>query len=245
MSQIIISGGGTGIGLATARAYAADGDRVVIIGRRPERVESAARELNEECGEERVFPIAADLADPGECDRVAGRVAESGEPVDVLVNNAGGSFGPASVATTEDVALDYRANFEGNVLPAVLLTHALMPQLRRPGGAIVTVSSIAAVRGPGAYGGSKAVLNAATFEWATKLAPEGIRANAVAPGFTEATEFFGDRMNPEFHAGRVELTLLKRAGTPEEIAEAIRYLAGAANVTGQILHVNGGAILGR
>jgi len=245
MSQIIISGGGTGIGLATARAYAADGHRVVIIGRRAERVESAAKELNEECGEERVFPLAADLSDPAECDRIAGRVAESGEPVDVLVNNAGGAFGPASVTTTEDVALNYQANFEGNVLPVVLLTHALLPQLRRPGGAIVTVSSIAAVRGPGAYGGSKAVLNAATFEWAAKLAPEGIRANAVAPGFTEATEFFGDRMNPEFHAGRVEQTLLKRAGTPEEIAEAIRYLAGAANVTGQILHVNGGAVLGR
>jgi 3-oxoacyl-[acyl-carrier protein] reductase len=245
MPQIIISGGGTGIGLATARAYAADGARVVIIGRRPERVETAAKELNEECGQERVFPIAADLTEAAECDRVAGAVAESGEPVDVLVNNAGGAFGPSSVATTEEVALNYRANFEGNVLPAVLLTHALMPQLRRPGGAIVTVTSIAAVRGPGAYGGSKALLHAATYEWAAKLAAEGVRANAVAPGFTEATEFFGDRMNPEFHASRIGQSLLKKAGTPEEIAEAIRYLAGATNVTGQILHVNGGAVLGR
>lgn len=245
MPQIIISGGGTGIGFATARAYAADGARVVIIGRRPERVESAAKELNDECGRECVLAIAADLTDPAECDRVAGRVAEAGEPVDVLVNNAGGMFGPPSVATTEDVAENYRANFEGNVLPAVLLTHALMPQLRRPGGAIVTVTSIAALRGPGAYGGSKALLHAATFEWAAKLAPEGIRANAVAPGFTEATEFFGERMNPEFHAGRVDQSLLKKAGTPEEVAEAIRYLAGAANVTGQILNVNGGTVLGR
>ena len=245
MPQIIISGGGTGIGLATARAYAADGARVVVIGRRPERVESAARELNDECGQERVFAIAADLMDPAACDRVAGRVAESGEAVDVLVNNAGGMFGPPSVTSTEDVAENYRANFEGNVLPVVLLTHALMPQLRRPGGAIVTVTSIAALRGPGAYGGSKALLHAATFEWAAKLAPEGIRANAVAPGFTEATEFFGERMNPEFHAGRVDQSLLKKAGTPEEIAEAIRYLAGAANVTGQILNVNGGTVLGR
>jgi 3-oxoacyl-[acyl-carrier protein] reductase len=245
MAQIIISGGGTGIGLATAGAYVADGDRVVIIGRRPERIAAAAEALNAQCGQERVFPIAADLTEPAECDRVAGFVAESGEPVDVLVNNAGGAFGPASVTTTEDVALNYRANFEGNVLPAVLLTHALIPLLRRPGASIVTVSSIAAIRGPGAYGGSKALLHAATFEWAAKLAPDGIRANAVAPGFTEATEFFGERMNPEFHASRVDQTLLKKAGTPEEIAEAIRYLAGAANVTGQILHVNGGAVFGR
>src|SRR5438874_1332925 len=159
---------------------------------------------------------------------------------------AGGNFGHAGAnASLAEVAADYRANFEGNVLTAVLLTEALIPQLARPGGAIVTVSSIAAVRGPGSYGGAKAQLHAVTYEWATALAPDGIRANAVAPGFTEDTEFFGARMNPQFHASRVGQTLLKKAGTPEEIAEAIKYLAGATNVTGEILHINGGAVLGR
>ena len=89
------------------------------------------------------------------------------------------------------------------------------------------------------------MLHASTYEWATKLAPDGIRANAVAPGFTADTEFFGDRMNPDFLAGRVAQTLLKKPGTPEEIAESIAYLAGATNVTGQVLHVNGGTLFSR
>jgi 3-oxoacyl-[acyl-carrier protein] reductase len=245
VAYIVISGGGTGIGLATARLYASRGDRVVIIGRRAEVIESAAATLNGEFGEERVRALGADLTDPARVERVAGAVAEAGEPVDVLVNNAGGSFGPAKVETLDDVARDYRENFEGNVLPVVLLTHALAPLLTRPGGSIVTVTSIAAVRGPGAYGGAKALLHAATFEWATKFAPDGIRANAVAPGITGGTEFFGDRMSPDFLAGRSAQTLLKKPGTPEEIADAIHYLAGATNVTGQILHVNGGTVLGR
>jgi len=252
MGQIVISGGGTGIGLAAARLFGADGNRVHIIGRRAKVVEDAAAALNAEFGEERVVAHAADLIVPEDVERVAGAVAEFGEPVDVLVNNAGGNFdatggsaGSGSERSLADVAAGYRANFEGNVLTAVLLTHAIIPQLARPGGAIVTVTSIAAVRGPGSYGGSMAQLHAATYEWATSLAADGIRANAVAPGFTEDTEFFGERMNADFHAGRVGQTLLKKAGTPEEIAEAIKYLAGATNVTGEILHINGGTTLGR
>ncbi|GAA2034939.1 SDR family oxidoreductase [Catenulispora yoronensis] len=246
MGQIVISGGGTGIGLAAARLFGADGNRVHIIGRRPHVVQEAAAALNTEFGEDRVVAHAADLTEIADVERVAGAVAESGDPVDVLVNNAGGNFGRAGRdAALTEIAADYRANFEGNVLTAVLLTHALIPQLARPGGAIVSVSSIAAVRGPGSYGGAKAQLHAVTFEWAAALAADGIRATAVAPGFTEETEFFGARMSPEFHAGRVGQTLLKKPGTPEEIAEAIKYLAGATNVTGEILHINGGAALGR
>jgi 3-oxoacyl-[acyl-carrier protein] reductase len=246
MSKIVISGGGTGIGLAAARLFGAEGNRVHVIGRRAKVVEDAAAMLNAEFGEERVLAHTADLTEPAQVDRVAGAIASAGDPVDVLVNNAGGNFGTAGAgASLSDLAADYRANFEGNVLTAVLLTHAILPQLARPGGAIVTVSSIAAVRGPGSYGGAKAQLHAVTYEWATTLAPDGIRANAVAPGFTEDTEFFGARMNPEFRASRVGQTLLRRAGTPEEIAEAIKYLAGATNITGEILHINGGAVLGR
>ena len=246
MGQIVISGGGTGIGLAAARLFGADGNRVHIIGRRAKVVEDAAATLNAEFGADRVVAHAADLTSIEDVEQVAGAVAESGEPVDVLVNNAGGNFGHAwANASPAEIAADCRANFEGNVLTAVLLTEALKPQLARPGGAIVTVTSIAAVRGPGSYGGAKAQLHAVTYEWAASLAPDGIRANAVAPGFTEDTEFFGARMNPQFHASRVGQTLLKKAGTPEEIAEAIKYLAGATNMTGEILHVNGGAVLGR
>ena len=130
MGQIIISGGGTGIGLAAARLFGAEGDRVHIIGRRAKVVEDAAAALNAEFGEERVVAHAADLTEIADVERVAGAVAETGNPVDVLVNNAGGNFGTARAdAPLAEVAADYRANFEGNVLTAVLLTEALIPQL--------------------------------------------------------------------------------------------------------------------
>ncbi|NUP53720.1 MAG: SDR family oxidoreductase [Catenulispora sp.] len=246
MGQVVISGGGTGIGLAAARLFVADGNRVHIIGRRAKVVQDAAATLNAEFGADRVVAHTADLTVLADVERVAGAVAESGEPVDVLVNNAGGIVGGAGRdATLAEIEAEYRANFEGNVLTAVLLTHALIPQLARPGGAIVTLSSIAAVRGPGAYGGAKAHLHAVTYEWAASLAADGIRANAVAPGFTEDTEFFGPAMSEQARANRIGQSLLKKPGTPDEVAEAIKYLAGATNVTGQILHINGGTMLGR
>ncbi|MDF9815813.1 SDR family oxidoreductase [Streptomyces sp. SPB162] len=244
--RVVVSGGGTGIGLATAEAFAADGDRVVIIGRRAELLRETADKLNATHGEGLVSWTAADLGDPEQV-REAARFIEGDGPVDVIVTNAGGNVASATDGTLEGIAAGYRRNFEANVLTAVLLTEALLPQLRRPGGRIVHLSSIAALRGPGSYGGAKAALHAYTFELAQRLGTDGVTANAVAPGFVGDTEFFGDRATPDFVASRVSQTLTGQPGTPNEIAAAIRYLASpeAAYVTGQILHINGGAALGR
>ncbi|AQA15442.1 SDR family NAD(P)-dependent oxidoreductase [Streptomyces malaysiensis] len=244
--RIVVSGGGTGIGLATAETFAAAGDRVVILGRRAEVLRAAADKLNAAHGADLVTWTGADLSDPEQTRRAAEFITADGA-VDVVVTNAGGNVAPFNDGTLKGVADQYQRNFAANVLTAVLLTEALLPHLTRPGGRIVHLSSVASLRGPGSYGGTKAALHAYTFELAKRLGPEGVTANAVAPGYVEDTEFFGERGTPEFIAQQIGETLTGQPGTPAEIAAAIRYLASpeAAYMTGQVLHINGGAQLGR
>jgi 3-oxoacyl-[acyl-carrier protein] reductase len=234
----VVSGGGTGIGAAITRTLVADGYEVLIAGRRAQPLEVAAQLSG-------VTPVVADLADAAQVARVVEAVG--GRAVDVVVNNAGGYIG-ADGDDLADLAERWRRNFDANVLTAVLLTEALQPALRRPGGRVILLSSIAAQRGGGGpYSAAKAALHGWVFDLATQLGPEGITANVISPGYIAATEFFGTRMTPEGHANRVGQTLVGRAGTPADIAEAVRWLAGPSGgyVTGQIIGVNGGSVLGR
>ncbi|MEZ0075590.1 SDR family NAD(P)-dependent oxidoreductase [Planotetraspora sp. GP83] len=244
--RVVVSGGGTGIGLATAEAFAADGDKVIILGRRRDVLSEAAAKLNSAYDGELVSWIPADLSDPEQTKSAVETIARQG-PVDVIVTNAGGNVASSHDGTLAGIADAYRRNFEANVLTAVLLTEGLLPHLNRPGGRVVHLSSIAALRGPGSYGGSKAAIHAYTFDLAQQLGAEGVTVNAVAPGFVADTEFFGDRATPEFVQARIKQSLTGKPGMPYEIAAAIKYLASpeAAYITGQILHVNGGAMLGR
>ena len=241
---VVVSGGGTGIGLATARRFALAGDRVTILGRRANVLEEAAASINAEADGVRVEPLAADLSDPEAVESAAARIGA----VDVLVNNAGG-VGSLTGEGLAAVAADWEGELRGNVLTAVLLTEALEPELRRPGASIVNVSSIAALAGGGdSYSGAKAAILGWTVDLAVRLGPAGIRVNAVVPGFVEGTEFFGDRMTDERRQRLIDRTLLGRAGKPEDVAGCVFFLASddAAYVTGQSLHVNGGvALLGR
>jgi 3-oxoacyl-[acyl-carrier protein] reductase len=241
----VVSGGGTGIGRAITAALAAEQVEVVVLGRRPDPLADTVRAVNELVGAKRVRAITGDLRSVGEVERV---VAELGtERIDILVNNAGGNFAPEAAQDLAGIRQTWLDNIEGNILPTVLLTHALLPLMARPGGRVIAVTSIAAFRGPATYGGSKAALHPWIAELSVQLAPEGITVNAVAPGYIPATEFYGARMNPDFHAGRAAQNPMNRGGEVEEVAATIAHLASpqAGFITGQIVQINGGALLGR
>ncbi|GAB7107780.1 SDR family oxidoreductase [Streptomyces phaeofaciens JCM 4814] len=239
--NVVISGGGTGIGLATAHAFAADGDRVLLLGRRAEVLEKA--------GVEGALSHAADLGDPAAVRGVARFVAQEFGTVDVLVHGAGGTGRLEPPSDSDDpldrIAHDWTVNFRINTLSAALLTEALKDRLASPGGRILFVGSIAAYRGSGsgAYAGAKAALHPYAHDLARELGPRGVTVNVVAPGYVEDTGFFGEAIDPARRERLIDETSTGRAGTPGDVAATLHWLAspGAGHVTSQIIQVNGGA----
>ncbi|MFD0258545.1 SDR family NAD(P)-dependent oxidoreductase [Kitasatospora indigofera] len=241
MRQIVVTGGGTGIGRAIAGSFAAQGDQVVITGRRKDVLERTAAELGPG-----VTAVAFDATDPGQVEAALDALPAQ---VDVLVNNAGGNtdIGAPAPAGLAGLAAAWRANLDANVLSAVLVTAALRPRLAA-GGAVVSVSSIAAHRGgSGSYGAAKAAVEVWNLTLAQDLGKDRITANVVAPGFVEDTEFFGGAMTEQRRAALIAQTSTGRAGTPADIAGTVLFLASpaAGHLTGQTLHVNGGSLAGR
>ncbi len=243
----VISGGGTGIGLAIARTLVSDGMDVILVGRRATVLDAAVAEVNDWAGHEAARAVPADLTDLAGVEAVTAVVAALARPLDVLVNNAGGNLAPYPPTSVAELRDQFLANLTGNVLPVVLLTHALLNHLRRPGGRIITMSSIAALRGNISYGAAKAALHPWSNELALQLAPEGITVNVIAPGFIGDTEFYGERMRAKFTENRARQIPVGRAGASTEVAGLVRYLSGpdAGFVTGQVLQINGGALTGR
>jgi 3-oxoacyl-[acyl-carrier protein] reductase len=241
--QVIVSGGGTGMGRAIARRFAQAGDDVMVLGRRESLLADAAASINKETQHGIVRFCPVDLTDPEAVERLGDRIPRA---VDVLVNNAGGARGGAG-ETLQQVADRFSENFATNVLSALLLTTLVRPRLR-DGSRVVNLSSIAALRpGGGAYGASKAALIGWTYSLAAELGPEGVTANIIAPGYVTDTEFFGDTLTAERHSRLVAETMTGRPSTPVDVAAAVFFLASteAAQITGQVLQVNGGALVGR
>jgi 3-oxoacyl-[acyl-carrier protein] reductase len=235
---VVVSGGGSGIGLAVARRFAALGDRVIVLGRRLDRIAAAAEEFGGSA-------LAVDLTDPH---AVANACARLPERVDVLVNNAGERVPPPAGPDLAEVAAHWRAQFDHVVLPAVLLTEALLPRIARPGGRIVSIGSTAGLRGNNAYGAAKAAVHAWNHTLATRVGPDGITANVVIPGFVADTEFrFDMAIDAAEHARRAEATLVKRVGRPDDIAAAVVFVASpeAGYMSGEFVNVSGGHVLGR
>jgi len=246
---VVVSGGGAGIGRAIARSFAMSGDSVVIISRRTSVLQQTAKELTAEAAGKggRVEAFPGDLSESGSVVELSKSILTAHSVVDVLVNNAGG-VDREPAATLNEIADSWLRDFRSNVLSAVLLTTSLLPNFKRPGGRVINMSSIAALRGGGgSYTAAKAAIIGWTFDLARTLGREGITVNAVAPGYITGTEFFGNSMNPERHQRLVSETLDQRPGTPEDVAAMVHFIASeqVSHITGQIFQVNGGALLGR
>ena len=255
MSRIVlVTGGGSGLGKAVAARFRATGAAVTITGRNAGRLAETAAELG-------VKAVAGDATDPRQVARMA---AETDGALDVLVNMAGGNTdftrtarparsngaggdsaggdGADVAAGLNDIAAAWRANLDANLLSAVLTTSAVLPRIR-PGGSVINVSSIGAEYASTSYGAAKAALAAWTAGLSAEVGPLGLTANVISPGYIEQTGFFHGRLTEQRRAALIAATHDGRAGRPDDIAETAYFLAseGARHITGQVIHVNGGA----
>jgi len=234
----VITGGSTGIGLATARHFAGEGGTVVITGRSANSLQRAAAEIGPQA-----IPLVADTAKLADIERLVARVKELGG-VDFLFVNAGIARMSALESVSED---SYDEGLNVNAMGAYFTVQKLAPHIHE-GGSVVFNTSVVNVKGfpaMSAYSASKAALRSLARTFATELLPRKVRVNAVSPGPIETPIF--DKMGiPEqakADAARqfTEMVPMKRFGRPEEVARAALYLGfDATFTTGAELPVDGG-----
>jgi NAD(P)-dependent dehydrogenase (short-subunit alcohol dehydrogenase family) len=239
---VLITGALTGIGRATAVAFAQEGSQIVISGRRDEAGQALLAELRA-LGAEAEF-VRADVRHEGDVRNLVDKTVARFGRLDVAVNNAGTEGQPGPL--TEQSAETYAATFDTNVLGTILsLKHELRVMLAQGHGNIVNLSSTYGSRGaPGAslYVASKHAVEGLTKAAALEAAASGVRVNAVAPGPVETGMLNRFTGNADRKAALVAGVPAKRVGKPEEIAQTIVFLASdkVDFLTGQIIGVNGG-----
>ena len=238
----VVTGSATGLGAAVVLKLAALGVRTVV------NYTKSVKEAEETLAQAKALGADAimaqgDVANDEECRRIAKAAADRWGRIDILVNNAGTTKFADHADLNALNADDFLNIYKVNVVGAFQMIRACEPHLRKNGfGRVVNVSSVAGVLGVGssvAYASSKGALNTMTKSLARALAPE-IRMNAVCPGFI-GTRWFSERFGPETYAKIVEhnvqSTPLHRAGTPEDVAEAVVFFCGegARHITGETL----------
>lgn len=237
---VIVTGGGSGIGRATARRFAGAGAEVLVVGRTLSRLRETA------AGHPGIRPFAADLAAPDGPACVVAHAVDVFGRVDVLVNNAAITR-PALLGEID--AERARLQIATNLLAPLILTQEALPSLRETRGVIVNVSSNPPLRGwprNSVYGATKVALDFLTRTWAVELGSSGVRVVSIAPGATDTSVLLNAGLTPEELAARDRGGLsripLGRRAQPEEIAWWIVTVAGpnAGYVTGAVLRVDGG-----
>jgi NAD(P)-dependent dehydrogenase (short-subunit alcohol dehydrogenase family) len=234
----LVTGGTSGIGLATAKRFAAEGAHVFITGRDQQRLDNAVKEVGDATGVQGDVGVLADL------DRLAAAITEHGKGLDAVFVNAGiGEF-----ATLDSISWeDYRKTFDNNVGGVIFTVQKVLPVLN-PGAAIVLTGSSSAGNGKpafGLYASSKAAIRSLGRTWAGELVGRGIRVNTIVPGPTE-TPGLGGLVpgNPQGLFQQLATGIpMGRIGRPEEIANAVLFLVSEQSsfMTGAEVFVDGGA----
>jgi 3-oxoacyl-[acyl-carrier protein] reductase len=246
---VIITGAGTGVGAASATRLAEHGYNVVVNYNRSAAEAESVADSCRAYGE--AIAVQGDVSDDSDCRRIAKAALEKWNRIDALVNNAG---------TTQFISMDdlealNAENFDivnkVNVIGPFQMTRAVAPHIKKYGGAIVNVSSLASVQGSGsshAYAASKGALNTLTLSLARSLAPE-IRVNAVLPGMIQGRwvkEGIGEESYERVKKQYSESSALGTVCTPEQVANVIGWLVTSADViTGQLITVDAGMSLGK
>jgi gluconate 5-dehydrogenase len=241
--RALITGGGSGLGLATAECFVAAGAEVVLVGRDADRLAAAARGL----GAAASF-LAFDVVDAEKAEAFAGEVEKTAGPVSILVNNAG----ITCKKPIEEMSVgEFQGVLDVHVVGAFAMTRAFLPQLKASGrGSVLFTASMSSFLGVPmvtGYSASKAAYVGLIRALATELAPSGVRVNGVAPGWIDTPLFRQATSKDSARLAKIMGRIpMKRTGEPEDIGWAMTYLAAdaARYVTGHIVVVDGGALHG-
>lgn len=237
---VIVTGASSGIGLGIVERYIKDGAKVIAVARDEKKLNEAINDLPVE----QIRVVAGDASEPDTAQKAISTALEFGGKIDILVNGVGNAF----FGSTETLEVsDFNQALQTNVTSAFVFSKFALPELIKTKGNIINISSIQSLDGELnsiAYNSTKAALNNLTRSMALDVAKDGVRINAIAPGFIETPRTAGvsDKMRQAY----INSTPLKRTGTVADVADSVEFLSSdkASFITGTILVIDGGRTAG-